>query len=134
MADTKQAPLGTMQKGSYIIIDGVPSKVVSIATSKPGKHGSAKARVEAVGMLDDKKRSIVGPASESVDVPVVEKKTAQVLTIIGNKANVMDSTTFETYDLEIPEELKDECKEGVEVLYWEILNVRVMKQVKTSGG
>jgi len=36
----------------------------------------------------------------------IEKKTAQVLSIQGNTANVMDSETYETFDLEIPEELK----------------------------
>ena len=132
MAETKLAPASTMQKGSYIVIEGAACKVVSVATSKPGKHGSAKCRIEASGLLDDKKRGIVLPGHDNVEVPVIEKKTAQVLSINGNMANIMDSQNFETFDLAIPDELKETVKEGVEVLYWEILDTRVMKQIKTE--
>jgi len=42
----------------------------------------------------------------------------------------MDTTTYETFDLNIPDELKGQVVEGVNVLYWEILDQRVMKQIK----
>jgi len=42
----------------------------------------------------------------------------------------MDVSTYETFDLKIPEELKAEVKEGKEVLYWIILNDKIIKQVK----
>ena len=77
-------------------------------------------------------RVIVMPGHDSIDVPIVDKKTAQVLSISGNTANVMDSESYETFDLEIPEEMKSECKEGSNVLYWEILDQKVMKQVKSD--
>jgi len=67
-----------------------------------------------------------------VETPIVEKKTAQVLSIAGNKANVMDSETYETFELEIPEELKAECVEGCSVLYWIVLDQKVMKQIRSS--
>jgi translation initiation factor 5A len=130
MADTKLASIGTLQKGSYIVIDGAACKVVSTATSRPGKHGHAKVNLMAVGVLDDKKRNLVLPGHDNVEVPIIEKKSAQVLSITDNSANVMDIENYETFDLEIPEELKDTCKEGVEILYWEILGTKVMKQVK----
>ncbi|MFT4297707.1 MAG: translation initiation factor IF-5A [Candidatus Woesearchaeota archaeon] len=130
MADTKLASVGTLQKGSYIVIDGAACKVVSTATSRPGKHGHAKVNLMAVGILDDKKRNLVLPGHDNVEVPIIEKKSAQVLSINGNMANIMDTENYETFDLEIPEELKDSCKEGVEVLYWEILDSKVMKQIK----
>lgn len=130
MGEVKQAGVGTLQKGSYIVIDGAACRVTSTQTSRPGKHGHAKVRLEAVGLIDEKKRIVVMPGHDNVDVPIVEKKTAQVLSITGNKANVMDSTSYETFDLEIPEDLKGQVVEGVSVLYWEILDQRVMKQVK----
>jgi translation initiation factor 5A len=132
MADTKLTSVGTLQKGSYIVIDGAACKVTTTATSRPGKHGHAKVNLMAVGILDGKKRNLVLPGHDNVEVPVIEKRSAQVLSIAGNMANIMDSETFETFDLEIPEELTTECVEGVEILYWEILDSRVMKQVKTQ--
>ncbi len=132
MADTKPVSIGTLNKGNYIVIDGVACKVVDTQVSRPGKHGHAKVRLTGVGLLDEKKRVMVAPGHDHVDVPIVEKKNAQVLSIHDNKVNVMDSETFETFDLDIPEELKDEIVDGVTVIYWEILNDRVIKQVKSD--
>ena len=130
MGNIKLASVSTMKKGSYIIIEGAACIVSDTQTSRPGKHGHAKVRLSAVGILDDKKRIIVMPGHDNVEVPIIEKKSAQVLSINGDLANVMDSETYETYDLKIPEELKEEVKEGVSVLYWTILNDKVIKQIK----
>ncbi|MBS3128271.1 translation initiation factor IF-5A [Candidatus Woesearchaeota archaeon] len=127
---TKQASIGTLKPGNYVVIEGFACKVVDTQTSRPGKHGHAKVRLTGVGLIDDKKRVVVLPGHDNIDVPVIEKKTAQVLSIHGNSANVMDSETYETFDMIIPEELKTECKEGSNILYWVILSDRVMKQIK----
>ena len=132
MGETKQASVGSLKKGSYVVIEGIACKVTDTQVSRPGKHGHAKVRLTGVGLLDDKKRVIVMPGHDNVDVPIIEKKTAQVLSITGKHANVMDSETYETFDLEIPDELKDECKEGSLVLYWDVLDSRVMKQIKSD--
>ena len=130
--ETKLASIGSLQKGSYIVIDGVACRVFDKSTSRPGKHGHAKVRLTAVGVLDDKKRIIVMPGHDNIEVPIIDKRSAQVLSIQGDKANVMDAETYETFDLDIPEELKGEVIEGCNILYWQILADRVMKQVKPS--
>jgi translation initiation factor 5A len=127
---TKMTSVGHLQKGNYVIIDGVASKVTDTQTSRPGKHGHAKVRLTGVGLLDNKKRIIVMPGHDNIEVPIIEKKNAQVLSVQGDSANVMDSETYETFDLKIPEDLKAECTEGIVILYWQILNDKVMKQVK----
>ncbi len=121
--------VGGLQKGHYIVIDGAACIVSSTQTSRPGKHGHAKVRLQAVGLIDGKKREVVMPGHDEVEVPIVGKKNAQVLSISGNHANVMDMETYETFDLLIEEELVGKVGEGDNVLYWEILNDRVMKQV-----
>lgn len=128
--EKKLVSVGTLKKGDTIIIDGAPCKITDTATSRPGKHGHAKVNLMAVGLLDDKKRNIVMPGHDRVEAPIIEKKSAQILSITGEKAHVMDMETFETFDMEIPEELKGQVKEGVEVLYWLVMGVKVMKQVK----
>ncbi len=130
MAGVKQSSVGSLKQGSYVVIDGAACKVVDMQVSKPGKHGHAKVRLTAVGLIDEKKRVIVMPGHDSIDVPIIEKKNAQVLSISGNTASVMELETYENFDLEIPEELRQECAEGSIVLYWDILGDRVMKQVK----
>jgi len=127
---TKPVDVGSLKKGSYVVLEGAACIVTDTQLSKPGKHGHAKVRVTAVGMVDDKKRVIVMPSHATVEAPILEKKTAQVLSINGDMANIMDSETFETFDLKIPEELKGKVVEGVTVLYWVVLDDKVMKQVQ----
>jgi translation initiation factor 5A len=128
--EVKKADAGSMKPGSYIIMDGAACKVVDIQISRPGKHGHAKARITAVGLIDGKKRVEVMPGHDKVDVPIIGKKSAQVLSVTGNVANVIDADTYETFDMQIPDELKGEVVEGVSILYWQILAEKVMKQVK----
>ncbi|HIH10708.1 TPA: translation initiation factor IF-5A [Candidatus Woesearchaeota archaeon] len=130
MYEKKLVSVGTLKKGDTIIIDGAPCKVTDTATSRPGKHGHAKVNMMAVGILDGKKRNVVMPGHDRVEAPIIEKKSAQVLSVSGTKASVMDTETFETFEMDIPEELQNEHLEGREVLYWTIMGAKVMKQVK----
>ena len=128
--DKKLTEVSSLKVGGFIIMDGIACRVSSIQISKPGKHGHSKSRVEAIGLIDSQKKIIVKPSHDKVEVPIIEKKGAQVLSINKDVANVMDTETFETFDLKIPEELKDEVKENVQVTYWTILGNKILKQIK----
>lgn len=132
MGETQPKSIGTLQKGNFVVIDGVACRVTDTQTSRPGKHGHAKVRLTGAGLIDGRKRVVVAPGHDNIDVPIIEKKTAQVLSISGNKANVMDMESYETFDIDIPEELTAEVVDGCNVLYWIILNDKVMKQVKSE--
>lgn len=130
MYEKKLASIGSLKKGDTLIIDGAPCKITSMQTSRPGKHGHAKVNLMAVGLIDEKKRNLVMPGHDKVEVPIVEKKNAQVLSVSGKIANVMDSETYETFDMEIPEELQGQVTEGCQVLYWTLMGQKIIKQVK----
>lgn len=117
-----------LRDGSYAIIEGAPCVIKSIEISKTGKHGHAKARIEAVGVIDNKKRVFVQPGHERVDVPLIEKRRGQVLSV-GEKASIMDLESFETLEIAIPSEFKDELKDGVQVEYWDVEGQKVIKRV-----
>ncbi|MBI2662963.1 translation initiation factor IF-5A [Candidatus Woesearchaeota archaeon] len=130
MAETRQDSAGSLKPGKYVIFDGVAYVVKSIDISKTGKHGSTKCRIEASSLIDNRKVVKIIPSSDNIEIPMIEKKSAQVLSISGDTANVMDMETYETFDLKIPDDLKNDVKEGSEILYWTILDDKVMKQVK----
>jgi translation initiation factor 5A len=94
--------------GATILIEGHACIVRDNDVSKTGKHGASKCRIEAVGVIDGKKRIVAVPGSERFEVPLIEKKKAQVLSInaAGDMANVMDLESFETLDLPIMEEAR----------------------------
>ena len=130
--EVKPVSVGEIKAGKYIVVDGMACVVKSVQKSKPGKHGHAKCRIEAVGLINGEKKIFVKPVHDTVDSPLIEKENAQVLSIKGDVANVMDLKTYETFDLNIPEEMKEEVKEGSQVMYWIILKDKIMKQVRTA--
>ncbi len=120
---SKPMDLGALRVGSYIILDGEPCRIMNYTKSKPGKHGSAKARIVAIGVFDNAKRTIVKPVSAQVEVPLIEKKTGQVIALLPSAVQLMDLETYEITEAPLPEEeeLKSKLASGVEVEYWQIL-------------
>ncbi len=128
--DKKVTTVGSLKEGNYIILDNEACVVKSIQLSKTGKHGSMKCRLEAITLIDNKKKIQIFPSSDKIEVPIIEKKEAQVLSVHDNTANVMDLQTYETFDIKIPEDLKDQVTEGKQVTYWIIMEDRVIRQVR----
>lgn len=125
----EQAEVRQLREGGYIVIDDEPCEIISISVSKPGKHGAAKARIDAIGIFDSQKRSIVEPVTAKIYIPMVERKRAQVLSIAKDNAQLMDLSTFETFELPIPENLKDKISTGKEVIYIESLGKRKIERM-----
>ncbi len=142
MNERKIEDINKIKVGRYIIHENEAYRVTSVAHSKAGKHGHAKVRLEAVSLIGNKKISIVKGGGTKIEVPVIDKRTAQVLTIreevkqqgtetIKKKiANVMDTESYETFDMEIPPDLN--VQEGSEVIYWDVMGNKLMQQVKKS--
>jgi len=107
-----------LKPGRYVIVNGEPCTVVSVNISKPGKHGAAKAKLVAVGIFDHQKRIIVKPSGEKIPVPVIVKKTNQVISISGDMAQIMDVETYDMFEAKIPDEFREKIKEGGEVITW----------------
>jgi translation initiation factor 5A len=113
----EQAEVRELKEGRYVIVDEEPCKIISITTSKPGKHGEAKARLDVVGLFDGQKRSIVHPVTHKVKVPMIDKRSAQILSIMGEDVQLMDSETYEVFTVPIDPELKDSLQPGKDILY-----------------
>jgi len=123
------AEVRTLRVNRYMIIDDEPCKIMSISTSKPGKHGEAKARIEAIGIFDGQKRSIVHPVKHKVHVPMIDKRSAQVLALMGDTIQLMDLDTYETFEMSIPNEFKGQLKPGKEIQYLEALGKKKITRV-----
>jgi len=113
----EQAEVRTLKEGRYMNIDEEPCKILSISTSKPGKHGEAKARIDAVGIFDGNKRSVVYPVKHKVQVPMIDKRQAQVVSLMGAEVQLMDLETYEMFQLSIPDEFKETLKPGEDIMY-----------------
>ncbi len=114
--------------GTNIMVDGKPCTVKKVDISKTGKHGHAKARIEAVGILDGNKKVFVIPGHDRLEVPMIDKRKGQVLSK-NDTVSIMDLESFETFDVECPdEELKNQLEESGNVEYWDIEGQKIIKR------
>ncbi|QQG48372.1 MAG: translation initiation factor IF-5A [archaeon] len=132
---TRPADLGSVKEGSYIVIDGEPCKVVSREHFKPGKHGSAKVRLVAISIFTGSKKSYVSPAESRVDIPMIDKRSGQVTSVLNNSVQLMDLETFEVFETPKPvgeemTELGGNLSAGMEVEYWQMMGRNKIMRVK----
>ncbi len=113
----EQVEVRTLKEGKYVLIDEEPCVIKSISHAKTGKHGAAKARIDAIGIFDGSKRSIVAPVTDKIYVPLVERKNGQVIAVAGDVVQVMDLADYSTLELKIPDELKGKIEPGKDISY-----------------
>lgn len=116
-----------LKVGKYVLIEDIPCRVANIESSKPGKHGSAKMRITAIGIFDSQKKTLLTPGDADVEVPIIDRSNAQIMSVSGKSAQVMDNTTYEIFDIEIPEEILKDAASGKEV---DILSAMGRKKVE----
>ena len=136
---SKPSDLGSLKIGSYILLphtdqpSGEPCRIVEYDTSKPGKHGSAKARIVGQGVFDGQKRPHVGPVSMQIHIPLINKKVGQIISMNGDVVQVMDSETFETLDISmVDDEVKGKLANGDNVEYWVVMDKTKIMRIKSA--
>ena len=116
----EQKEVRDLQEGNYVMIDDSPCKINAYSTAKPGKHGSAKARIEARGVFDEKKRSLSQPVDAKIWVPIIDRKQGQVVSVESEDvAQVMDLDTYDTITISVPGEVSLSPDDQIEYLQHE---------------
>lgn len=128
----KMAKVGELKQGSYAIINDEPSQIVSIQKSKPGKHGSAKYRCTAISIFDGRKQSFVSSTDANIQIPIVDKRSGQVVSMGPVSVQLMDLETYDMMDIAIPkdEEIASKLEAGKDVEYWIIMGRIKIQRVK----
>ena len=131
---SRPADVGSLKKGHHILIKNEPCRIVEYERSKPGKHGSAKARIVAIGIFDEGKRSIVSPVSAKISVPIIEKRSAQIISMTEKSVQLMDLENYEIFFASIPnkKELEGKLSTGLEIEFWKILDRIKIMRIKGS--
>ncbi len=130
--DIMYASMKDIKPGRFLLIDGIPCRVVDLEFSSPGKHGAAKVRVTAIGVFDGQKRTMLAPSHADVEVPIINKKKAQVVSVTDTSAQLMDLESYETFEVPIPEEMRNSVKAGAEVEILESMGKKAIARV--TGG
>ena len=99
---SKPVDVGELRVGGYMMIEGEPCRIVDIAKSKPGKHGSAKARIVAIGVFDGQKRQFVKPVDLGAEVPIIDKRAGQVFAVNPTGIQIMDLRNLRVLRCTVP--------------------------------
>ena len=126
------AKVGELKEGSYAIVNDEPSQIVSITKSKPGKHGSAKFRCTAISLFDGRKQSYVNSTDATIQIPIVDKRSGQIVSVSPASIQLMDLETYEMSDVAKPsdEDIASKIAAGKEVEYWIIMDRVKIQRVK----
>ena len=119
MPGTTRVEIRTLKIGRYVAIEDDAYKILSMSKSKPGKHGSAKARIELEDIFTGQKRSHVGTVTDNIQVPMIEKGSAIITHIQGNEVHAMDNKTYETLILPTSDEFN--LQAGNEIQWMEAM-------------
>jgi len=131
---SRVAQLGSLKEGSWVIIDGEPCQVLEVAHSKTGKHGSGKARLVTMSLFTDVKKTLMAPTDTNVEVPIIEKRTGQVLSILPSGVQLMDLETYEVFETPMPTDanLAGKIQPGSSLEYWRVQGRTKIMRVKES--
>ena len=132
---SRLADLGTLKEGSYIVIDGEPCKVVEVEKSKPGKHGSAKVRLTGIAIFTGSKKTVIGTVDTHIEIPMIDKRAAQVISATPTSVQLMDLQSFEVTESPNPTEpeLQGRLQPGTEVEVWVVLGKSKIMRIKGTG-
>jgi len=119
MPGTTRAEIRTLKVGRYVALEDSAYKILSMSKSKPGKHGSAKARIELEDIFTGQKRSHVGTVTDNINIPIIEKGSAIITHIQGEEVHAMDNKTYETLILPVDPSLN--LDSGREVQWMEAM-------------
>lgn len=129
---SKPVDVGSLKIGQYVIIDGEPCRIVEFEKSKPGKHGSAKARIVAISAFTGQKKNLISPVDARTEVPLIDKRTGQIISISGEVVQLMDMENYQTFETPMPDdaELKASLSATAEVEYWSVLGRNMIVRKK----
>jgi len=116
LGEKKFSNVGGLKPGSYVLIDGAVCQVRGVEKSKPGKHGSAKARVTAFDVFSGQKKTLLKPVDADAEIPIIIKSTGQIVAVMGDKVQLIDTENYQTFDAENPKDIPG-LKSGSEVEY-----------------
>ncbi len=129
MVDRIFSSMGALKVGKYVIIDDHPCRIVSVDKSKPGKHGAAKVSAVAISLFDDSKHSLMKSSDADCEVPIIERRRAQIVNADGSTATLMDGESYETFDVQIPDEMRSDVEVGKEIQYMEVMGKKLLLRI-----
>ena len=134
---------GTIKKGSFMVFENRPCKVVGYTTAKTGKHGHAKANITGIDIFTGKKYEDSLPTSHNVEVPNIKRTPYTAIDVDADGyLTLMDKQGSTRQDLKLPDDTEDDQKlserirealtEGREIILTVLESMKIEKVVEMN--
>jgi translation initiation factor 5A len=87
-------------------------------------------RVTAIGIFEGQKKTLLSPGDADVESPIIERKNVMILSVSGSNAQVMDQSSNEVFDLDIPADLVSAAAPGKEAEVIEAMGRKKVERIK----
>lgn len=142
-SDSYPLACGSVKKGSYMVFQGRPCKVVGYSTAKTGKHGHAKASITGIDIFTGKKYEDSLPTSHNVEVPNIKRTPYTVIDVDADGyVTLMSKEGTTRQDLKLPNDTEDDIKlsekireafnEGKEISLTVLESMKIEKIIEMS--
>lgn len=106
--------VGTIKKGTYLVMMDHPCKVVSITICKTGKHGHAKAAITGLDIFSGSKYVVRASTSQNMEQPIIKNTNYTVSHIQDDDfVSLLSEDGLLKEDLKLP---PDEVGERIKIL------------------
>lgn len=102
MSGTYPVQASALRKGGYVMINNNPCKIVSMSTSKTGKHGHAKVNFTGIDIFTGDKNNGIQGSTHNMDVPNVTRVEYTLTDIDEGYLVLMDDSGDIKEDLTLP--------------------------------
>jgi translation initiation factor 5A len=106
-----------LKKGSAFEYKGEVLKVTRKELVTVGTHSHTKLKLFVKPLFGGGEKNMILAHNDRVEIVEASKKTATVVSKTLDKIQIMDLHTYETYDADIDEALKQEVNEGDTIIF-----------------
>lgn len=89
--------------GAWIVFNREPYKVKRKDVITAGTHSHSKLKFTLQGLFGQGEKTNVYAHNDQLDMADLEIKTGQIISVTGNKCQIMEGRTYEIEEAEIPE-------------------------------
>ena len=116
----KTSTASELERGNYFLINSEPVRVLRKEVIVVGTHSHSKLKFYIQGLREKGERTVTFQHSDRVEKIEIMRKQGQIISKSGNKVQLMDAVSYETFDSNLPQELSDDINEGDNVTFVEL--------------
>jgi translation initiation factor 5A len=122
-----------LKKGECIIINNGIYKITRKEVVAVGTHSHSKTKIYVVPIEGGGEKNYIYNHQDKVEIPEIENRVGQIISIGENSLQVMDTKTYETLEVLSNQEILDKAEEGKILFFFTYQGVSKALQYERGG-